>query len=119
MALNTLDNISNELPISWKNSLLGAKGYALAKKGQITKTYQIIELLQKSWQKPVLPHLPIALIFIGLNEYDNALDWIEAAVKLHDPSLFFLIANPLFSPLYNLNRLDKILNPTHIKLYKH
>ncbi len=117
-ALKSLELITKEIPISWSNSLLGAKGYALAKKGEITKTYQIIEILQKNWQTPVLPHLPIALIYIGLNEFDNALDWVEAAVKLHDSSIFFLIANPLFSPLYNINRFKNILKPTHIKIYK-
>lgn len=114
IAIKTLETINEELPISWKNSLLAAKGFAFAKKGLTLQTYKIIEQLQQSWEKPVLPHLPIALIYIGLNEYDNALEWIDAAVKLHDSSLFFLIANPLFSPLFEKKRLKEILYPTHI-----
>lgn len=113
-ALKTLDKIKETIPLSWQNALLGAKGYAYAKKGNQNKAYEAIDLLMKNISNSALPFLPIALIFTGLEDYDNAIKWIEKSVKKHDQALFFLSVNPLFSPLNSQEKLQETICYTHI-----
>ena len=114
LAIDYINSVKGDLPLSWENALHGAKGYAFAKKGINDKTYESIIFMERNLSKPILPHLPIALSYTGLQEYDKAIDWIEKAVKLHDSALFFLAVNPLFAPLSSLQRLNEVLKDTHI-----
>ena len=107
---------TKEMPLSWNHALLVGMGYSLAKKGRTSEAFAIIEQLQQNKSGTVYPYIPIAQIFIGLGEYDSALDWVEIAVEAHDPGLFFLAVNPLFFPLNNHARMEKIVKKTKIVL---
>ena len=73
-----------------------------------------MEIFKKNIDNPARPHLPIALSYTGLEDYDNAIKWIEKSVELHDQALFFLSVNPLFSPLNSLDKLKETISYTHI-----
>ncbi|MGE0074350.1 MAG: tetratricopeptide repeat protein [Sphaerochaetaceae bacterium] len=115
-AITIFDRIDmeQELPLAWNHALLVGTGYAHAVAGQTAKAFEAIELLQMNTAGAVYPYVPIAQIFTGLHDYETALDWIGIAVEAHDPGLFFLAVNPLFAPLNNDSRLERILWSTHI-----
>jgi len=110
---NDIDG-KDELPLTINHILLAGTGYANAVKGLIAEAHKAIELLKMNKTGSVHPYIPIAQIFTGLKDCDSALNWIEIAVEAHDPGLFFLAVNPLFAPLNDNPRLERILQRTHI-----
>lgn len=107
---------NKEMPLSWNHAFLVGIGYCYAMKGRTDEAYTVIEQLQQNKSGVVYPYIPISQIFIGLGEYESALDWVEIAVEAHDPGLFFLAVNPLFHPLEKYARMEKILQKTKLVL---
>lgn len=114
-ALKTFDTIGDAaLPLTWYHALLVGRGYACAVIGRTVEARAIIETLKLNKSGSVYPYIPIAQVYIGLENLDSALDWIGLAVESHDPGLFFLAVNPLFAPLGKDPRLEGILRNSHI-----
>ena len=118
-AIMTLEAVRDTpMDLGWENSLLAALGYAYGKTGSAEESQRVIERLLDNLSGRISPHLPLALVHIGSDDLDTALMWIEKAIATHDPALFFLSVNPLFSPLNSHPKSIELLLPTHITLIK-
>ena len=52
----------------------------------------------------------MAIIYMGLDEPDEALNWLEQAADLRDPFLMFLKVDPKWKDLRHASRVDRLLN---------
>ena len=64
-------------------------GYSYAKTGQIEKSKEILNFLLKKHETAYVPPYMIAVIYMGLGEKDNALDWLEKDFESGGLGLFF------------------------------
>jgi TolB-like protein/Tfp pilus assembly protein PilF len=75
------------------------ESYALAKQGrQAEARARLDELLRLSSQRYV-PPAHMALVYQGLGETDNALNWLEKGFEVHDPKMAFLKVWPAWNDL--------------------
>jgi len=83
--------------------------YALAKSGKRDEARAALKkLLQLSATKHVLPY-SIALIYNGLDERENALEWLEKAYEQRDPKMTFLKVEPKWNNLRSDPRFISLL----------
>jgi eukaryotic-like serine/threonine-protein kinase len=74
-------------------------GYAYAFAGKRTEAQKIIdELREESKTKYVAPY-PMALIYTGLGDKDQALQWLDKAYEARASNMVFLTVEPIFDPL--------------------
>lgn len=77
-------------------------GYAHAVSGQLAEAKRIIsELKLESQTRYISPYL-MALIYVGLDEQDQAFEWLEKAYEARAVNLIWLNVEPIFDSL----RLD-------------
>ena len=52
----------------------------------------------------------IAIGYVGLGDYGSALDWLERAVEVRDPSIpLYLLSDPMLDPLRSDARFKRLL----------
>jgi len=74
-----------------------AKGYLglwLAKSGGREEAIKLLDQLKKESVQGYVPGYSIALIYIGLNEKDEALNWLEKVVTDRSPTLVSYAVGP-------------------------
>ncbi|MBI4466217.1 MAG: protein kinase [Acidobacteria bacterium] len=87
-------------------SYLGALGYAYARAGNKAEAQKLLnELLE---QKPV-PLLPVAQIYAGLGQKQEALAWLERAYEVRGSSIEFINISPSVDPLRGDPRFQDLL----------
>jgi len=90
--------------------VIGTLGYAYAKADRREEAIELIEGLQElSRYRYVEPHT-LAIIYIGLGDYDRAVEWLEESFAQRSHFLTYLKILPLFDPLRD--------NPRFIDLQK-
>jgi serine/threonine-protein kinase len=62
-----------------------------------------------------VPPSNLALIHLGLGEYEEALDWLEKAYRARDILLTFLIVEPKWAELEGHARFTSLLNRMSLK----
>ena len=55
------------------------------------------------------PAFGIALIYVGLGEKDQALEWLKKAKTEHDPFLIYIKADPNFDSLRSDSRFADLM----------
>jgi serine/threonine protein kinase/Flp pilus assembly protein TadD len=81
------------------NILKGAAplGYAYAKTGRKLEARQLLDKLDELEKNHnEVPPQERAIIYIGLDDKDQAFFWLNKAYEEHFPSLIFLVSEPLF-----------------------
>jgi TolB-like protein len=97
-------------PLSEDNPvLLGGSGWALAVAGHPDRARQILLGLKAPGRYGRTPSWSIAWIHQGLGETDEALTWLERAVKEHDPKVVFIPTKPFWDSLRPHPRFQAIL----------
>jgi serine/threonine protein kinase/tetratricopeptide (TPR) repeat protein len=89
----------------------GYLAYAYGKSGKAQEAREIVSRLEKRKGGP-FPGVAIAIGYLGLGEFNDALAALEAAVDAHDISLTTsssLVPDPIFDPLRNTARYQEIL----------
>jgi adenylate cyclase len=77
----------------------GSLGYAYARIGQKDKAMETLnELNQLASRRFVSPYHQ-ALVYLGLRENSQAIDWLEKAYEGRSPWLTWLKVEPMFDPL--------------------
>ena len=77
----------------------GLLGYAYARNGQKDKAMETLnELNQLASRRFVSPYHQ-ALVYLGLGENSQAIDWLEKAYEERSPWLTWLKVEPMFDPL--------------------
>jgi TolB-like protein/DNA-binding winged helix-turn-helix (wHTH) protein/Tfp pilus assembly protein PilF len=97
----------------------GYLGMAYALAGQRSQAMQVLnELTQHSDRSYVSP-LSMALIYVGLNEKEIAIDWLEKGVEAQDGDLVLLKVYPLWDPLRSEPKFQNLLARLHFPEIKH
>ncbi len=83
------------------NKLMGAAplGYAYGKDGRREEALKILDEMKELAAVRHLPPQEMAIIYIGLDERDEAFRWLERAYEERFASLIYLTAEPMFDGL--------------------
>jgi serine/threonine protein kinase/Flp pilus assembly protein TadD len=84
-------------------------GYALAKSGKQAEARAVLEELLKLSTERYVPPYHIALIYNGLGERDQALNWLERGIEQRDPKMVFLKVEPKWNNLRADPRFQDLL----------
>ena len=88
----------------------GLRGYALARAGDVIEARKILEnSTQQSGHKYVPPY-SVALIYIGLSDFDHALEWLNKAYEDRCTYLVYIKSDPLLDPLRSDPRFIRLLS---------
>lgn len=86
------------LEVYRNQTFVSGQAYALAKLGQPAEARQLMEQLLESRPHRIQPY-HIALIHIGLGEFDEAFEWLDDARKARDEHMVWLKVDPKLDPL--------------------
>jgi adenylate cyclase len=103
--------LSAEFPKSSEDNpvLHGGTGWALALAGDTEKARAILSRLKEPGRYGRTPSWSIAWIHQGLGETDEALTWLERAVRERDPKIVFIPSKPFWDSLRGHPRFRDIL----------
>ena len=87
----------------------GFLGYALAKSGKEGEARALLESLLKSSAERYVSPYHIALIYNGLGQSDEALDWLGRAYAQRSPAIVFLKVEPKWNNLRSDPRFQDLL----------
>jgi len=99
-----------------ENTLFAAiLGYIYSMSGKIEKAKKVLTKLEKlSKQKYVSPYL-VALIYLGLEQKEEALELIEKAYEQRDNRLMYLKIDPMLDPLRSDPRFKELLKKMNLE----
>lgn len=89
---------------------LGHLGNAYARAGQPDAARKIIARLQEHVQKDGVGRYEIALVYAGLGDKREAIEWLEDAFRAHDAGLVYLKVDPCLDPLRSDPRFDDLMH---------
>ena len=87
-----------------------AAGYTLAVSGKRDEARAVLEELKVRAAQAYVPPSNLALIHLGLGEYDAALDRLEDAVDARDMLVTFLTVEPRWAALAGQPRFSRLLS---------
>jgi tetratricopeptide (TPR) repeat protein len=90
-------------------------GYTLAASGRRAEARTILEQLKVRARAGYVPPSNLALVHLGLDEYDEALDRLDDAVEARDLLLTFLTVEPRWSDLASQPRFTAILEKVGLR----
>jgi len=88
---------------------LGHLGHAYARAGQRSAAEKLIARLEQNVSRTGIGRYEIALIYAGLENKDQAFQWLEDAYREHDVGLVYLRVDPCLDPLRSDPRFDSLL----------
>jgi DNA-binding winged helix-turn-helix (wHTH) protein/Flp pilus assembly protein TadD len=88
---------------------LGFLGYAYALAGRKRQARKILETCKEPGKQGLMPNLGFALVYLGLGEKDQAIDWLEKALQHRENGALGLGVYPLFDPLRPEPRFQELL----------
>ncbi len=96
------------------NPVIGAGflGYCHARAGRQAKARQLLRDLERASGPP--PALQIAVLLLGLGDYDAALDWLHKASEARSMGVHWLKIEPIWDPLRSDPRFTAVLR--HMRL---
>ena len=104
LAVETARPIAAGEPISE-----GIFAWAYAASGHTEEALRILEALKERRTKLYCPAVPIAWIYLGLGEFQQAIDWLETAYEERDPLLAMIFVNPSHDALRSDPRFENLL----------
>jgi tetratricopeptide (TPR) repeat protein len=84
-------------------------GYTLAASGRRDEARAVLEELKTRAAQAYVPPSNLALVHLGLGEYDAALDRLEEAVDARDMLVTFLTVEPRWAALAGQPRFSTLL----------
>ena len=88
---------------------LAALGWAYAKSGKRAEGNKMLEDLKKRSNKQYVAPLNFAYIYIGLDEVERALEWLEKAYEGHNSHLYFIKTDPIYDNLRQHERFKALI----------
>jgi len=108
-AAQACDRVQELLRESDTPLVIGGCGWVFGLAGQQAKANRILAQVQamsgKRWIDPYM----VAAIYLGLGDYDRAMDWNEKAYVERSPLLLILKWGPGWDPLRGTPRFDSLL----------
>ena len=79
--------------------IIAVLGYAYASAGQRGEAQKIARELEARWHKQHFPPSTIALLYVGLNDREQAFRWMEIAFRERDTQLLWFKVDPQLDPV--------------------
>lgn len=76
-----------------------ALGHAYAASGRHAEAHQVLHSLERESEHQYVPGYAIALVYAGLNNNDNAFQWLDKASNDHSTSMAYLKVDPALNSL--------------------
>ena len=89
-------------------------GFMYGKTGQRDEARHIIEELEQTARQSYVPAYYIAIAYLGLDELDRALHWLERGCEERGPQMPFIAAEPVFDPLREEPRFQALLKKMNL-----
>ena len=89
--------------------LYGLLGYTRARAGNGESARQLLRELRERSRREYVPPFSMALICIGLNDRQAALDWLEKGYQDHSTLMVYAKTDPLLDPLRSEPRFAALL----------
>lgn len=96
-------------------ALLALMGHEYASSGDKAKALAIVSRLKQLSAHTYVPKMYIALVYTGLQDFDNAFDWLNKAATERCEYLVYLPSEPLADPLRNDPRFPQLLHRLGLK----
>ncbi|MBW2644793.1 MAG: protein kinase [Deltaproteobacteria bacterium] len=90
-------------------------GIAYAQAGQKDKALEILGEMKEEWKRGAVRALPMARIYIGLGDSDQALDWLEKSLERREPRMVLLKVDPRFDSLRSNPRFKALLKKMNLE----
>ncbi len=103
-AMQTAATLSGGLP--W---LVGSLGHCYAVSGQRELAVRVLEELLEASKRRHVSQVSIAMIHIGLGDYDRAFECLNAAYQQRDGRLLYLNVTSLYDPVRGDPRFDDLV----------
>jgi len=100
-------------------ALLTVLGHALAVSGDVAGARTVLGQLQGLSHQRYVPSLYVAVVYIGLNDTNNAFLYLNRAIAEHNDRLIYLAVEPLTDPLRADPRFQALLARIHLDNLKH
>jgi serine/threonine-protein kinase len=100
----------------------GYLAYVYAKSGNRARAQQIVDRLEARRKAERVPPVSFLVAYLGLGEYDKALDALEEAARDHDVSLFSvssLVPDEIYDPVRSNPRFTAVLRQMNLLEYVH
>jgi tetratricopeptide (TPR) repeat protein len=101
-AFETARVLSGDAPV-----ILGVLGGVYAKAGNKAKALELLNQLSEIAKETYVAPIAWAMLYIGLDQKDEAFEWIAKGCETHDTLVCYLAIGPTFDPL----RTDPRFNP--------
>ena len=89
------------------DSVMAAMAFAHARGGEFARARGLLKRIAKLESRGEASPVSVAIVHAGLNELDEAFEWLRRAYKQRSGRLIYLKANPIFDDL----RRDKRFEP--------
>jgi serine/threonine protein kinase/TolB-like protein/Tfp pilus assembly protein PilF len=88
---------------------LGALCYAYAVAGRHAEAEELLQRLEEEARQGRMSPCFVAVVHVGLNQHDQALDWLDLAYERRDDLLLVLNVDPIYRPLRSDPRFAVLL----------
>jgi len=89
--------------------MLATLAHAYAVTGKPQEARKILRDLRARSRRSYVSPTSIAVIFVGLSDKENALEWLEKACQQRDPGLHTLKVHPIFDSLRSEPRFQDLV----------
>jgi TolB-like protein/Tfp pilus assembly protein PilF len=97
------------LELGYDPSYNGFLALSLAKSGGRDQAVRLINQLKKESAERYVPSYAIAIVYLGLNEKDEALNWLEKDIAEHSTQASYNAVSPELDPLRSEPRFKEML----------
>ena len=96
--------------LSGNHQAAAALAYALGRSGKISEARKILEQMIALLATRYVPAPQIALINLGLNQTDRAVEWLERGLEERSYWMVYLKADPIYDVIRSDARFSRILD---------
>jgi tetratricopeptide (TPR) repeat protein len=105
--ISELDIAARREPQPWT---IASLAYGLAAAGRANDAKRLLVELRSASSKRFVSPAKIATVYIGLQEPDQAMEWLERAYQQRDDVLVWVKCDPVFDPLRSHPRFKDLVN---------
>ena len=92
-----------------------ALGYLCGMMGQHDEARKIAEELEQAARYSHTPAYYKAIVYLGLEEFDRVLDWLEQGCEERAPNMPFIVMEPIFDPIRDEPRFQALLKKMRLE----
>lgn len=109
--LQKSDNLLGQVPFS-----RGDLGYGLAVSGRGSEAEPMLKDMMRRQSEGYYPAFPLALIHLGLDRTEAALEWLEKAVDERHVGFYLPSVGPFYDALRDQPRFRRVLQRINVEL---